>query len=58
MTYMGTKEASEYAKVSPGKLREWIKEGFLKAVCIGRKFIFTTDDIDECMEKLKNEPRT
>lgn len=53
-TYMSTKEAAEYVKVSPGLIRQWVKEGVLRTIDIGRTFIFDVQDIDACMESMKS----
>jgi len=52
-TYMNTKEAAAYAKVAPGMIRKWVKEGLLRTITTGRTFIFDVQDIDDCMESLK-----
>jgi excisionase family DNA binding protein len=52
-TYMSTKEAAEYAKVSPGMIRKWVKTGLLRVIRPGRTMIFDIRDIDACMDSLK-----
>ena len=53
-TYMKTKEAAQYAKVSPGQIRKWVKAGLLRAISPGRRLIFDVRDIDACMNAMKN----
>ncbi|WP_406033338.1 helix-turn-helix domain-containing protein [Treponema saccharophilum] len=56
-TYMKTKEAAAYARVSPGKIRDWVKNEGLPAVRNGKDFIFNVEDIDRLMSKLKTGGR-
>jgi predicted site-specific integrase-resolvase len=49
-------DAMEYCQVSAATIAKWRREGFLQGIAVGRGFVFTKQQLDDCLS-IRNKDR-
>ena len=49
-------DAMEYFQVSDATISRWRREGFLEGIPVGRGFVYTRQQLDECLS-VRNKDR-
>ena len=49
-------DAMEYCQVSDATISRWRREGFLEGIPVGRGFVYTQQQLDECLS-IRNKDR-
>ena len=49
-------DVMDYCQVSTATISRWRREGFLRGIAIGRGFVYTKQQLDECLS-IRNKDR-